>query len=680
MRKLSLWTLVLVSALFCVPFLFGQTRGSSGPDFLPGGHRGAVTALLRDAQGNIFSAGEDGFMELWNGQAAVERYQLSSYGIKSMVLRPGKPQVAVVESDGLGLYRISAWDYAAKKNLFTLRFRDSISYINYSAAGNFLIVARSGRTGAAFIHPETGEVLESPGDLSGPIAFAATGRSERVMICYLSSGILSYWDLESGSEVQHFDVPSNIQSPVLFGNNRFLGGFDSQGLVVLDAVEGTILARDITLTRGIFFIDTPDTAAAGRTIQFSCLSSSGGVSTVSRLEMSMTGWLTVLSRRTLPASAGAISAAVSGNADSVFLGTTGGSVWALGRNSARLLNTGFPEQISDAAASSSALAFLSEKGALGYIPLDYSRLTQNQTLILENAGAYTGILSDPSENPASGESRFLLWQPGAGRSIPLIKTLRGPPAEALSQDLFLDTLAIRFPLRSAAVMGNSILFLDTAGSISVLDRDTRELRFTYTASGSVDAAFIDPNTIILGRSAVSGNTPFMTVNIQTGETVSLAYPGMVGVRVYRGGSGTIYGAVADQAGSNIQTSIIRLNVSNPSRSERLLEYGGEDSSFTMAESGRNIASTLGDGAATLYIAASSGRQNNTPEITAMERGIGLPVKIIDGGRWFIILDGDGGITWHDSRSGKLLAGFRLYQDYWVLERNGQTVWGRTAGK
>ena len=102
-------------------------------------HRGAVTALLIDPQGNIISAGEDGFLGFWNGHDAQERYQISPYGIRSVVLRPGTNQLAVIESDGQSLYRVSAWDYETWENLFTLRFRNPISFINYSVIQLFSI-------------------------------------------------------------------------------------------------------------------------------------------------------------------------------------------------------------------------------------------------------------------------------------------------------------------------------------------------------------------------------------------------------------------------------------------------------------------------------------------------------------------------------------------------------------
>ena len=663
---------------------------------LVGKHRGAVTALLRDEQGRILSAGEDGFIEIWNSQAAEERFQLSPYGITSMVLRPGKSQVCVVESDGLSLYRISAWDYEKKENLFTLRFRDSVSYINYSAAGSFLIVVRSGNTGVVFINAETGEQLESPVEFPGTVTFAATSRSEKVMISYLSSGVLSYWDLETGNELQHFTVPPNITSPSLFGNYCFFGGFDSQGLLILDAVSGQTIARDQYSRQGSIFVDDKSSLDSRGSAQFNYYTLAGGTGLIARMEINRYGLLTTVSRRTIPASIANITSIISGDSGTAVIGTAQGVLWSFG-TSARLLGTGNPDRIIDIATASDAIVFITESGVLGYIPADYSLLSQNSIVTLEDAtdtygsGIYTNIVSDSQSN-----SRFLLWHPGAGSSVPMIKTLTGfstgisasatdgttagsgDSSEAgdsgaiVTSGFYLDKLVQRYPVRQAALLGKNLLFLDSAGNATILDTDTGDIRSTYTAAGAVDAAFIDQNTIILGRSAIAGSSPFLTVNISTGETVPLTYPAVVGVRVYRGSSGTIYGAVVNQSSGTTQTTIVKLDLANPAQSERLVEYDGEDSSFELAESGGNLATTLGGDGATLYRTArtqpvnngagqsKTGVQNSGPEIIPFERSMGLPVKIITGKNRFIVLDGEGGIAWHDNTTGKLLAVYRLY--------------------
>jgi len=270
----------------------------------------------------------------------------------------------------------------------------------------------------------------------------------------------------------------------------------------------------------------------------------------------------------------------------------------------------------------------------------------------------------------------------------MLKTLRGTPLGATGTREFLENLPLAYPIRSASMLGNRILFLNSQGTISIINRANGSLQYSYTAAGAQDAAFFDLNSIIIGRSAVTGNTPFLMVNTITGETVPLNYPAMLGLKVFRGSSGAIYGAAVDRAAQasmagEIKTSVIRLNTSNPSQSEKLDEYGGEDSSVFIIESGANPASNLGGGAAVLYRnirtlnrnQSSSSVEHVSAEHVPAERSRGLPQKAADGGARFVILDGEGGICWHDNRTGKLLAVFNLYRDHWILEAGEKLIRG-----
>ena len=639
---------VFVFALLVIGAAHTQNSDSTGYGIIPGSHRGAVTALRMDANGRIISAGEDGFLEIWNQRAAEERFQLSHYTIKFMAARPGKNEVAVVESDGLNLNSVSAWNYETKKRLFTLRFRDSVSCVNYSAAGNFLIVSRSGIGGTVLLDPETGEVLDSP-ELPPSITLALTGLSERNMVCYEPSGILSYWSLEQGNETQRFNVPSNIQNPILFGNSRFLAGFDSGGLIVLYAVTGAVLARETTIRQGNIFTGNADSA------QFYCVSDNGSSCTIYLMDINPFGILSTINRRVVFINE--VNRGISTGGDSFILGTRLGDLWLVSGVETRVLKTQNQEGILDIAVSSSSIALVSENGTIVYLPPDYSLIENGFSFVTDTIDGnqfYTGI----SASPLPGESRFLLW--GNGRSTPMIISQ--------SSRILLDEFPVRSTIRSAAMLGGNILFLDTAGVISILDSGNGETGFSWPAAGSVDAAFVDIETIIIGRNAAGENTPFMTVNYLSGETVPLPYPGAIGVKVYRGGSGAIYGAVIDQAAGDTRTSIVRLDLSNPARPETIVEYDGEDPFIAMAESGGNLAATPGNGMAALYRPRETRSGQAEHEEVFFEGDNGFPIKIVDGGNCFVVLDGEGTVSWHDNQTGGLLAVFKLYQDLWVLEK------------
>jgi hypothetical protein len=523
----------LATALTAVTCLTAQSRspGSFRSPDQAGGHRGAVQALVYDGGDRFLSAGADGFLGIWSihGNTAEDRFQLSSYAISSMVLRPGKPHIAIIEGDGLGLYRIAVWDYARKTNLFILRFRDPISYITYSAGGNFLIVSRSARTGVVFIHPETGEVLQSPEDLTGSVSFAATGRSERTMISYSPAGVLSYWELDSGEELRRFSVPGQISSPLLFGNNRFLGGIDPEGLVILDAVSGNTLARDRRITQGRLF------PADSALTEFVCLSTEAGASVLYRFTIDSAGRLETRERRSLASSLPPLTgAAAAGNI--VALGDAAGGVWTVAANGApRPMDTRNQQPIGEAAAAAGTLVFIGGQNRVGRIPLDYRELRHNDTLLLEEAGPYTHVVSD--ENTGT----FLFWQADNNRNFPAVRRIPAEGEAAGDSPVILNNLPMRFPIRSASVLEDEALFLDSVGNITVISLSSGELRFSFSSAGSLDAAFLDRGNIVIGRSAVSGNSPFLLINIDTGETVPIAYPAAIGARVYRGSSGASTG-------------------------------------------------------------------------------------------------------------------------------------------
>ncbi|MDR2071137.1 MAG: WD40 repeat domain-containing protein [Treponema sp.] len=634
--------------------------GVAGSGYPAGRHNGPVNAVIYDQEDRILSAGADGFLGIWNirNNDAEERFQVSAYSLISMALRPGETQAAFIESDGMGLYRISAWDYSKRQNLFTLRFRDPISYITYSAGGNFIILSRSARTGVVFLDPETGGLLQSPENFSSSVSFAATGRSERTMISYSPAGALSYWELESGEEILHFTAPPNIRTPILFGNNRFFGGFDNRDLVILDAVSGNEIVRNSQVPQGVLY------PAGQEQTEFLCLSV-GENPQIIRYGLSSTGRLEIRSRRNIPSGWNSAvplvvtSAAVAGDAS--VLGTSDGRIWSLAENGAvRAFTTAEQLAIREAGASGKYLCIITADNFLGFIPLDFNEFDDQAFVSFEDAAQYTHIAAEI--DPRSLYGVFLFWQSEGARKVPVLRKYPG------GGWFTLDQVPLQFPLRSAAVLGSQALFLDSVGNITVVSLDTGAVRFSFSAAGALDAAFMDERNIVIGRSAVLGNTPFLKVDITTGETVPLAYPAAVGARIYRGESGVLYGAAVTGGTDSARTSILRLNTANPSQSTRLIEYQGEDTAFGIAESGGVLASSIGGDGVILYSALG---------LTSFERSPGLSLRLINSGDRFVTLDAEGSVGWYDNQTGELLALLRFYSGEWVLEqKDGQIKRGR----
>jgi hypothetical protein len=428
------------------------------------------------------------------------------------------------------------------------------------------------------------------------------------------------------------------------------------------------------MSGGLLFTPNPDRA------EFECFVDADPAPLVYHFTITNAGRLEVRDRKTTdPFPEPITCAAAFGGATA--LGTAGGTIWTLAANgSPRAMTAANQLRVREAGASGAVLAFIGENTDMGFIPLDYRELEDDGVILLEKPENYTRIAANPRRD-AQSPGTFLFWQPDNTQRLPMVRRIAGAaprssPENAGSDSrdgiddsrIILNKLSLRFPLRSASILGDHALFLDSAGNVSVVSLSTGNSVFSFSSMGSLDAAFIDEKNIIIGRSAISGNTPFLMVNIETGETVPLAYPASIGARVYRGISGAVYGATVDGTAGNPKTSILRLNLYNAGLSSPLVEYQGEDTSFGIAECAGALASTIGGDGATLYRAGA---------FISFERSPGLPIRLINGDSYFITIDEDGNISWHESHSGGLLALLRLYESEWILEKaGGRTLRGK----
>jgi hypothetical protein len=628
----------------------------NAPVVLPvNGHRGPVNVLLYDHGGHILSAGVDGFLGVWDipAHAAVEHFQLSPFSIVSMVLRPDKPEIALIEQGYPGFYRVSAWNYETKQKLFIRSFKEPVSYINYSGGGNFLIVVQESKTGAFFINAETGDDIHTPLTVKGIITFAATGRSERTMITYVSSGFLSYWELKTGEEIRRLSVPPAILSPVLLGNNNVFAGFDSDGLVIINALSGDIIARDPAVSPGILVPEASEPLeflcySAGRAAYFS-LAPKGG--------LEQTRWLTA----SVP---GGITSAVSAGRIPV-LGSADGKVRSFDQwGNIKVMDAAEQLTFQDMAVSGGVFAFIGGTDSIGFLPLNYTAIKNEGIIQLEGVRNYTHITPE-SERNYDEPGKFILWRSDGSREysmtndIPIPAMDRNPSGTTKRIDRALITPAVTGEsLLSVSMLMDQVLFLDTGGNITVSSL-TEEKIFPFFSQGALDAAFLDNENIIIGRSTGTGGSPFLMVNLPSGETVPLDYPSSVGLRIYRSLTGALYGGVVALVSGNTKTGIVKLDITRPDHSELLMEYQGEDIGFDMAECNGTWASTLGQDGALIY---------QSGGMVPFERTSGLPIRIFGGINCFLAIDKDGSITWHDPESGKILALLRLYDTEWFLSK------------
>ncbi|MDR1072206.1 MAG: WD40 repeat domain-containing protein [Treponema sp.] len=628
---------------------------------ISGGHRGAIRAIVYDGN-RIITAGEDGFLGFWNLQrrAAEERFQISELPLKAMCLRPEKPHLAVIESDGKRR-RVSTWNYETKERLFSMDFTIDPAFIAYSGAGGFLVVAKSDRTGIVCLDGDVGELLYTVPNIAGGAILAATGKSEASIISYMPSGMISYWNLAQEKEIQQCKTVAGLQTPILFGNNRFIAGIRTgslgeKGLFVIDAVTGKTLDYDPRVTNGFVYAvknDSPD---------FICISEDGAngaaVQTVYFFTINSLKKIEAKRDPKIIDSQFRVESLIALQ-NGVAFGAADGNVRIFNENGTSLelavknplmareiavvkRFAGYAHDMGDARYAYDAIVFLVNE-SVAVMPLDWTLLPEIGVSF--GASDFTRI--------SSAEDGFILWS-ADGKNPHYLTTGEGYTELSYQS---------KFPLCAVTAFNGKALFLDSVGEITVISLETNKRIFSFSSAGSLDATFLDDRSLIVGRG--DGIAPFLKVNLATGETVPLAYPAMVGARVYRSASGAVYGGVVSNEDGERKTILIRLDMSNIAQSPVLIEARGENLAFAFAETDGTAASNLLGGRTVMV--------GNNGTYTPLEQKDGFPVHLVDGKDFFVSVDTDGVISWHDPQTGLLLAQFRLYEDEWTLEQKTENA-------
>ena len=153
---------------------------------------------------SYYSIGKDGFLVKWTSDNQGEHYQITDLEIKMAAVSPNGKEIAVYETDGGSINRVSVWNWDTLSRKYARRFTDSITSISYSQKGTYIIVGTATVDGAVFLNAATGTVINKITDSTGIVNYAETSSSEKTAVMYSPAGNLSYYNLTTGKLKKKF--------------------------------------------------------------------------------------------------------------------------------------------------------------------------------------------------------------------------------------------------------------------------------------------------------------------------------------------------------------------------------------------------------------------------------------------------------------------------------------------
>jgi WD40 repeat protein len=638
------------------------------------GHSDAVTAFASQ-RADYFSASGDGFVIRWNAQGAGERFQISDLKIKLIAAHPNGEEIAVYETNGFTIHRISVWNWKTKTRRYAKRFADTVTSLAYTQRGTYITAGTASVNGIVFLQAATGNQVRKISGQTGTVTLFASNDTETSGVVYSPSGRIIYYSLTNGTERARFPCEPNLSQPVLFGNNLFLAGFKNGEIFVVLATSGEILSR--ASARSPLLVPSHDelfyVEQSGRNGSIKMLDPKGSLKT----PLVVKNW-------SIPESNPFTAASLSEK--NLVFGTASGNVYS---------TSTFPE------VSSAQLRRVTQNVAqkildIAVLPTgEFCFLTANEIFITEDVNTTAKkVLAKNSEshtNMLCTESgAIVLWSKNTRKPIILLEPARREGTVSYNARRIFSP---RTALSQVRVFDASIVIIEGNSSVSLYElKQAANARQIYTGTGIQDAYLNSKGDIYIAKSAASNPpSPLIAVDTQTRETVRLPLDGDAAYAVVspqngganeqtRANTELIYGITlisanspyADSRLTTARTTLFAYNAGLRS-AQNFITYDDEDvEAFTYIYN-----SVLYTNIGKIQVIAFNLR---TRAQTQLERGASLAAKIMCNANYTVVLGKDGSVLWYRAlqidRSG---GGGQAILAHWYLKTDGEWEAAWTSG-
>lgn len=595
-------------------------------------HLGSVNEVFMLTNLSFFSCGDDGSVVLWQGNKN-ERLQVSDLPVKKISYNASLRYVAVYETDGFSLHRVSVWDWGQKKRLYAKRFTDRIVFLSFSTKGNYLMVGTESINSLNFFDSKSGEqkqILENPGSL---ISFALTGATDTTLATYSSTGSISYYDLKSGEAKHKFSTVSGLNKPVIHKNNLLLSGI----------VDGACVTVDMTNGKQVNSLRLPEEdentsvaiAATPKDVEPTIFIQKGNNLKIKNYSQELFDITTTDNFKITDVKI----------KDNYYLISTGDSrIFSMPANQ-----------------EEPVFALLGENSIIKIMDICELNDNSGNSIIVTEKGIYK--LLSPLETPVKISENndfehcvpfldgYILWNRNS------LQFTDGMNNSKQIGKTFGDLTAV-------SVYDNLISVIDKGSVLSIITNEGTEL-FNYSGgAGLTGAVFYDKDTIYVSKTSTSAaNPPLMKISVKTGEIVPIQQ--MDGIMLYSltaPENNESYGLLVSSQSGASSTELIKFNYAT-SKKTSLANYPDENTNAFISVIDDVIYTNLGK-TNVIGINTKLNRQ------MLLDTKNTLPEKLIDGKDYLISLNFDGTISYYSKRTLKQISSFQMGKDLnWQIERN-----------
>ncbi len=644
--KKNVYTL-LATALFAPAFIFADAHVSTQA------HQSTVTSLAPLYNGNtndnaVFSGALDGFLIKWTEDGMGEHYQITDIPIRMISRSPNGSDVAVYESDGASINRVSIWNWKTLTRKYAFRFTDAVTSLSYSAKGTYLICGTASVSGTVFINTANGSVISRKlSEATGVVTMSYTSETEKSLALYSpTTGTLSYYDLHTGAVKVKFDVERNLNQACMFNNLIFMAGIKNNTLSIIRATTGETVAsypvKNAVLIDSPYQKDLYYLAVENRIVNLYTVQNDRNKTVI---QPELVASYMRLKQNEIVQSAVRVQ-------DTLYAGTSMGNIYTFAIPASRAEE--------DEANASEPLPLMALTDNMYDHILDITNFGEDFYFLTPTAiflSTYTnGVVDKRGVNP--GQTNMLAL------SDSLILWSRDTRQPVQRFDIATGTLSTIFTPKNAVqvlrVFGDTLIDIEGNALVNRYALATGKLEQLYQGAGLQDALLTAENDLYIAKSsATNPEVPLLYVNCETKETVPIqALKGTVAYALAfdaEKNKNMLYG-ITVSLGSNkaLKTSLFSYNMQSHTVSNYIPQNEEDNDAFTFLLYPQ-LYTNMGKNQIHAYNLQS--RRDFT-----YKRSASLPLKVARNSERLVVLNRDGSISWYNPTLSGVLADWYLTTD------------------
>lgn len=599
-----------------------------------------LPAIKSDYEKCFFSAGEDGFVIKWSEDNQGEHYQFSEVGIRLIALSPNGNDIAIYETDGGSVNKVSVWDWRTFTRKFQKKFSDSITSLAYSSKGTYLIIGTATVDGAVFVKTNGWQTVEKIKSNTGIVNYIHTSKTERTCVLYSPSGTLAYYDMQNGKlKHEKFTIVKGLSQLVMYNDDKFLAGVKDNQIYIINAFKGNILTA-INASNPIILSQENDEKLYY--LEFDG-KNNYELKMIENLEKNTVSNPRIVKNFRGPKANAKITVGIKDD-NNIYLGNKAGAVFNTDAE---------PSTVTQILDESIVTQNIYSK-IFGMIPYDKDFLFLTSNALYKSSydsGIVDKIMSTDGETQITKlkDNNIILWSKGSRNPV-----VRVDLDKKTSQNIFTPKNSIQSLKMSSIGEKEYIIEIESNSIVNLYDLENQTFKQVYSGAGIQDAILVNNGLMYIAKSAATNpKTPILTVNIETGETVPLNVKGNVAYALSTDGT-IIYGInlISDDSGRN--TYVFSYNTATKQMTN-ILKFADEDSGAFTYLNGKNLYTNIGRNKIYCY-------NISTKKRFAYNRTASIPQTMCQNGNRVVILNQNGSISWCTPTDAKLTADWYLTVD------------------